>query len=162
LKKTLQQVKGSQSEPMPEKKDDSDRKPVEKPLSALKSGESDSDDEEENDDSFIYANIEDAIKETLGDEIAMYLHPKDAGIVKLKGGSAMPTEEIERVLPRLKSFKLRLHIVRREKLKKWTVYHFGFIEPKVQLGDGSEVVLVHYRNPSGEKIPEPGPEVDSN
>ncbi len=153
LNKTLQQVKGAGHELSSKEKEKKEDRVAKQPKTDL--------DEEENDDSFIYANIEDAIKETLGDEIAMYLHPKDAGIVRKKDGSTVPQEQVEKALPRLKSFKLRLHIVRREKLKKWTVYHFGFIQPVVKLSDGSEVALSSYRNPSGEKIPEPGPEVES-
>lgn len=114
------------------------------------------DEEEESDDSFIYANIEEAIKETLGDEVAMYLHPKDAGPVKLADGTDMTAIDVEKQLPRLQSAKLRLHIVRREQLRRWTVYHMGILEPVLKLQDGSAFPLKSYRSPSGEAVPDPG------
>jgi hypothetical protein len=114
--------------------------------------------EEDDDESFVFADVEEAIRETLGEEVAMYLHPREAGQVKLAGGKTMPVEAVERALPRLSATRMRLHIVRREKLKKWTVYHIGLIEPRLRLKDGTEVELKSYRSPSGEAPPAPGPE----
>jgi hypothetical protein len=111
--------------------------------------------EEENDDSFIYASVEDAIKETLGEEVARYLHPRDAGPVKLSSGKNMSPIEIEKQLPRLTSAKLRLHIVRREKLRRWTVYHMSILEPILTRADGSQCALPNYKPPSGEAVPDP-------
>lgn len=110
---------------------------------------------EENDDSFIYASVEDAIKETLGEQVAQYLHPRDAGPVKLKDGSEMSPIDIEKQLPRLTSAKLRLHIVRREKLRRWTVYHMSILDPVLTLADGSQCPLPSYKPPSGEAVPDP-------
>lgn len=111
--------------------------------------------EDENDDSFIYASVEDAIKETLGEQVARYLHPRDAGPVKLADGKNMSPIEIEKQLPRLTSAKLRLHIVRREKLRRWTVYHMSILEPVLTLADGSRFPLPSYKPPSGEAVPDP-------
>jgi hypothetical protein len=110
---------------------------------------------EENDDSFIYASVEDAIKETLGEQVARYLHPKDAGPVILKDGKEMSPIEIENQLPKLKTAKLRLHIVRREKLRRWTVYHMSILDPVLLRADGSTYALKSYKPPSGEAVPDP-------
>ena len=110
---------------------------------------------EENDDSFIYASVEDAIKETLGEQVAQYLHPRDAGPVKLPDGKDMSPIDIEKQLPRLTSAKLRLHIVRREKLRRWTVYHMSILEPVLTRADGSQCPLPSYKPPSGEAVPDP-------
>lgn len=125
-------------------------------LSAGKSEKKDKDEkEEESDDSFIYASVEDAIKETLGEEVAQYLHPRDAGLVKLEDGKELSPVEIEKQLPHLQSARLRLHIVRREKLRKWTVYHMGILDPVLSMPDGSSFPLKSYKLPSGETVPEP-------
>jgi len=125
---------------------------------AAEKNETQQNDSEENDDSFIYASIEDAIKETLGEEVAQYLHPRDAGIVKLANGKEMSAIDIEKQLPHLKSAKLRLHIVRREQLRRWTVYHMGILEPVLTLSDGSTFPLKSYKLPSGEAVPDPNTE----
>ncbi|MDZ4834131.1 MAG: hypothetical protein SGJ27_10180 [Candidatus Melainabacteria bacterium] len=110
---------------------------------------------EASDDSFIYANVEDAIRESLGDEVAAYLHPRDPGPIKLADGTAMSEVDVEKQLPRLKSAKLRLHIVRREQLREWTVYHIGLLEPVLALSDGSSFPLKSYKSPSGDDVPNP-------
>ncbi len=111
--------------------------------------------DEESDDSFIYASVEDAIKESLGEEVAAYLHPRDPGPVKLADGKTMSEVDIEKQLPHLQSAKLRLHIVRREQLKKWTVYHIGILDPVLRLPDGKSFPLKSYKTPSGNDIPNP-------
>lgn len=112
-------------------------------------------DEEESDDSFIYASVEDAIKESLGEEVAAYLHPRDPGPVKMPDGKEMSEENVEKQLPHLQSAKLRLHIVRREQLRKWTVYHIGILEPVLKLADGTVFPLKSYKPPSGDAVPNP-------
>jgi hypothetical protein len=112
-------------------------------------------DSDEKDDSFIYANVEDAIKETLGAEVAMYLHPRDAGSVTRDDGTKLSEEEVEKKLPRLQSAKLRLHVVRREQLKSWTVYHMSILEPVMKLSDGTTFPLKSYKTPSHDEVPNP-------
>lgn len=129
----------------------SERVQSEAATSERKKSESD----EETDDSFIYASVEDAIREELGDEVAQYLHPRDAGPVKLKDGTEMQEIDVEKQLPRLKSAKLRLHIVRREKLRRWTVYHMSILDPVVTLADGTVYPLKSYKPPSGDAVPDP-------
>lgn len=111
--------------------------------------------DEEKDESFIYANVEDAIRESLGEEVAAFLHPRDPGPVTLADSKSMAEIDVEKQLPRLQSAKLRLHIVRREQLKKWTVYHIGILEPVMKLSDGTVFPLKSYKPPSGEEVPNP-------
>lgn len=151
LMETAAQIRaanGIKDVPTPEKKETSKDVPknTEK-LNAPKPSPKESK-KDDGDDSFIYAEFEQAIKETLGEEVAQYLHPKDAGPVKLADGSDMPVEDIAKALPRLQASKLRLHIVRREKLRQWTVYHFGMMYPVMKLQDGSTMELKSHRTPS--------------
>lgn len=90
------------------------------------------------------------IKKTLGAEAAEYLIPKDAGDVLLADGSVMPPDQVAAQLPRLKSAVLRLHVVRRGKLKEWTIYHFGLMHSVLVEGD-REIPLMHDRPPEEPK-----------
>jgi len=86
------------------------------------------------------------IKITLGIGATEYLIPKDAGDVLLADGSVMPPYQVAQRLPRLKSAILRLHVVRRGKLKDWTIYHFGLMHPILMEGN-REIPLIHDRPP---------------
>ncbi len=107
---------------------------------------------EPKDESYVYENLEDDIAEALGKDYVRYLHPRDAGPVVRADGSRMSSAEIEASLPRLVSAKLRLHIVRRGKLRTWTVYHLGLIEPQVKLKDGRTIELSTVVPPNFEKL----------
>lgn len=89
---------------------------------------------------------EDAIRKTLGADSTEYLHPADPGPVIKADGSAIPIEQIEARLPRLKSATLRLHVVRRGQIKDWTIYHFGFMYPVLSEGT-REIHVTHDRRP---------------
>lgn len=100
---------------------------------------------EAKDENYVYAPLENMIRETLGEEGVLYLHPRDPGKVSRADGSSISPEEIESKLPRLKRANLRLHVVRRGQLKKWTVYHVAITEPVLVDAKGSEIALENYR-----------------
>ena len=108
--------------------------------------------ETDDDHTYVYEGLEDEIIEALGQEAAMYLHPKDAGPVKRSDGTVLALEEIAAYLPRMTSARLRLHIVRRGKLRKWTVYHLALIEPNLVLNSGREVELTTIKKPRFKKM----------
>lgn len=83
------------------------------------------------------------IKKALGDKATEYLIPQEAGRVLNAQGQPLSEEEVLKRLPRLQSALLRLHVVRRGKLQRWTIYHFGFMYPKLLLADGKILPLVH-------------------
>ncbi len=106
-----------------------------------------SESELKSDDSFIYAPVEDTLDELLTPEEKLYLHPKDAaGVVDDKGGS-LDFQKVEESLPRLARFNLRLHVVRRGQLNKWTVYHFAILDPIFVMSDGRELAFKNYLSP---------------
>lgn len=94
------------------------------------------------------------MKTLFGDDAMIYTQPKDAGAVKDEAGKEIPMEDLEKQLPRLKTATMRLHIVRRGQLKDWTVYHFGLMDPVLQLPDGRTIKLKHDRRPSSEETPD--------
>lgn len=100
-----------------------------------------------------YDELTSDLVKTLGPEATKYLVPKDASPVLLADGKVMPPDEVAQKLPRLKSAVLRLHVVRRGKLKEWTIYHFGLMNPVLTEGD-REIALKNDR-PSEEPPPPP-------
>lgn len=107
----------------------------------------------EYDDTFIYAKLADEIITRYGEEglSRCYYIPKEAAAVKLPDGGTMPIDEVERKLPRMKSFTLRLQIVRRGQLKRWTVANVGIIDPVMKLENGTEAKLDLSSGPNNEK-----------
>ncbi|MBP7861696.1 hypothetical protein KA183_08435 [bacterium] len=102
---------------------------------------------EDSDDSFVYARVEDTLDELLTPEEKLYLHPKDAaGVVDDKGG-ALDFQKVEESLPKLMRCTLRLHVVRRGQLNKWTVYHFAILDPVFKTASGSELAFKNYQSP---------------
>lgn len=99
----------------------------------------------DDDENYVYAPIENMIRETLGEEGVMYLHPRDAAAVIKDDGSKYTKAAVLKKLPKLKSVNLRLHIVRRDQLKEWTVYHFTLTEPVLLLANGKSLELNNYR-----------------
>jgi hypothetical protein len=76
------------------------------------------------------------IKETLGESAAEFLTPTDAGDVIDDNGKIMPYSEVEKLLPRLSSINLRLHVVRNGQLDDWTIFHFVFDHAIVTTDNG--------------------------
>lgn len=103
--------------------------------------------DEKSDDSFIYARVEDTLEEMLTPEEKLYLHPKDAAGVLDAGGGALDFQKIEEALPRLLRCNLRLHVVRRGQMNKWTVYHFAILDPVFVDKNGKEIVFTDYQSP---------------
>ena len=102
---------------------------------------------EDSDDSFVYARVEDTLDELLTPEEKLYLHPKDAaGVVDEKGGS-LDFLKLEESLPKLVRCRLRLHVVRRGQLNKWTVYHFAILDPVFKTTSGAELAFKNYQSP---------------
>lgn len=99
----------------------------------------------EDNENYVYAPVEDMIRETLGEEGVLYLHPRDPGKVIRADQSTYEIGELEKILPRLQTANLRLHIVRRGQLKNWTVYHFALTDPVLLLSDGKTKTLNNYR-----------------
>ncbi|MBZ0184900.1 MAG: hypothetical protein K8F91_01520, partial [Candidatus Obscuribacterales bacterium] len=97
------------------------------------------------DDSYVYASVDKAIKEALGEKASAYLHPMDPGEIINNDGTKLTKKELEKLLPRLKSTRLRLHIVRRGQLKDWTVYHFALMNPVLAGKNGFSLPLKDYR-----------------
>lgn len=102
---------------------------------------------EDSDESFVYARIEDTLDEILTPEEKLYLHPKDAAGVVDENGGALDFQKVEEALPRLNRFTLRLHVVRRGQLNKWTVYHFAILDPVFKTVSGEELAFKSYQSP---------------
>ncbi|MDQ5936512.1 MAG: hypothetical protein QG574_3848, partial [Cyanobacteriota bacterium erpe_2018_sw_21hr_WHONDRS-SW48-000092_B_bin.40] len=83
-------------------------------------------------------------KELVG-EAARYNTPKDAAAVKLADGTSLSEEAVAARLPRLKSARLRLHMVRRDQRQPFTVFHFVIADPVLSLSGGNkDVVLKNF------------------
>jgi hypothetical protein len=87
------------------------------------------------------------IKETLGESSTEFLTPTDAGDVIDDSGKIMPSSEVEKLLPRLKSIDLRLHVVRVGQLDDWTIFHFNFHDALVTTGDGKRTATLSLQPP---------------
>jgi hypothetical protein len=93
--------------------------------------------------------------ELFGDA-ARYNTPKDAGAVKLADGTMLSKEVIEARLPRLKSARLRLHMVRRDQRQPFTVFHFVIADPVLTMAadprdkteQAREIILKNFRPPT--------------
>jgi hypothetical protein len=93
---------------------------------------------------------EEYMRKMFGAEATEYLQPKDAGHVIDDQGKALSEELVASKLPRLKDMTLRLHVVRRDKMQPWTVYHFALEHPIVIMPDGMELALTHHQRPKSE------------
>jgi hypothetical protein len=89
----------------------------------------------------------DDIKKALGENATEYLIPQEAGHVLKAQHQTIADDQILKRLPKLQSALLRLHVVRRGKLQRWTIYHFGFMYPKLLLSDGKILPLIHDKKP---------------
>jgi hypothetical protein len=95
-----------------------------------------------------------ALEKELFGEAARYNTPKDAGAVNLADGTKLSKEAIAARLPRLKSARLRLHMVRRDQRQPFTVFHFVIADPVLVVAADSndkqekEIVLKNFRPPA--------------
>jgi hypothetical protein len=96
---------------------------------------------------------EEYMRKMFGAEATEYLIPKDAGNVIGADGKPLSQEEFESKLPRLIDMVLRLHVVRRDKLQPWTIYHFAVEHPVLVTPDGVELALTHHQRPKSESTP---------
>ena len=87
------------------------------------------------------------LREMFGDEAANYVEPKDAGPVVKADGTEMSRQEIEKLLPRLDSCLIRLHVVRKGQLREWTIFHFAVIANVLDLADGNQMKMKHSQAP---------------
>jgi hypothetical protein len=86
------------------------------------------------------------IKETLGESSTDFLVPKDAGEVIDDNGKVMPYAEVQKLLPRLDSVVLRLHVVRVGQLDEWTIFHFNFHDAVLTNDDGTRTFNLHLEH----------------
>lgn len=95
-----------------------------------------------------------SLEQELFGEAARYNTPKDAGAVKLADGTTLSKEAIAARLPRLKSARLRLHMVRRDQRQPFTVFHFVIADPVLALAaepnhkQEKEIILKNFRPPA--------------
>lgn len=75
-----------------------------------------------------------------GDE-AKYLRPADAGNVEKEDGKLVPAADYAQKLPRLKSGVLRIYVVRRGKMQRWSVKKMRLKDPVFALSNGKELAL---------------------
>ncbi|HEY9681697.1 MAG TPA: hypothetical protein V6C86_08950 [Oculatellaceae cyanobacterium] len=87
------------------------------------------------------------IRKSFGADVADYLIPKDAGHVVGADGKPLSDDEVAAQLPRLLQTTLRLHIVRRDKIQNWTIYHFALEQPVLIMPDGKQIALRHHQKP---------------
>jgi hypothetical protein len=90
---------------------------------------------------------EEYIRKSFGADVADFLTPQEAGHVLNADGKPIPESEVEAKLPRLLQSVLRLHIVRRDKIQDWTIYHFALEQPVLIMPDGTEIALRHHQKP---------------
>jgi hypothetical protein len=88
-----------------------------------------------------------------------YLVPKDAGAVIGDDGKALPQESVANRLPRLKAATLRMHMVRRDPVQPFTVFHFVISDPVLLVPEKQgyrQVVLNNFKPPMpGQLTPAP-------
>jgi hypothetical protein len=96
---------------------------------------------------------EEYMRKMFGAEATEYLIPKDAGNVIGADGKPLSQEDVAAKLPRLIDMVLRLHVVRRDKLQPWTIYHFAVEHPVLVTPDGVELALTHHQRPRSESTP---------
>jgi hypothetical protein len=99
-------------------------------------------------------------KEALAEaENSKYLIPKDAGDVLGADGKPIAKDLVASRLPRLKSALLRLHMVRRDPVEPFTVFHFVVSDPVLLLpqnGDYKILMLKNFKPPmTGVAVPDP-------
>jgi hypothetical protein len=86
------------------------------------------------------------IKETLGESSADFLTPQEAGDVIDDNGNIMSYAAVQKLLPRLDSLVLRLHVVRVGQLDEWTIFHFGFHDAVLTNDDGTRTFALHLEH----------------
>jgi hypothetical protein len=80
------------------------------------------------------------IKETLGESSTQFLVPQDTGNVQDESRKTLPYQEVQKVLPRLKSVVLRLHLAQVGEHNEWTIDHFTFHDAIVTTGTGTQKI----------------------
>jgi hypothetical protein len=98
---------------------------------------------------------EKAAKEVLTPEMAKYLYPRDAGQVKLFDGKSVPVEQLADRLPRLYSVVVRLYIVRRGQLSRWTIKKLQLHDAVLINNKGERAHLLETRAPAPSDLETP-------
>jgi len=88
------------------------------------------------------------IKDTLGESSTEFLTPTDAGDVIDDNGKIMSYSEVEKLLPRLSSVMLRLHVVRVGQMDEWTIFHFNVHDALVTTNDGKHKFTLSLQPPN--------------
>ncbi|MBK7839310.1 MAG: hypothetical protein QG625_4656 [Cyanobacteriota bacterium erpe_2018_sw_39hr_WHONDRS-SW48-000098_B_bin.30] len=81
-------------------------------------------------------------KNLFGEEAVKYLHPKNPGKVLRQDKSQIPIAELTNKLPRLVSFQLKLHMVRRDQRLPYSVFQFLVLDPVLYLPESKSTVAL--------------------
>lgn len=98
---------------------------------------------------------EKSAKEVLTPEMAKYLYPKDAAPIKLPDGKTAPIEQFADKLPRLYSAVVRLYIVRRGQLTRWTIKKLQLHDAVLITEKGERLQVLRTKAPSASDLETP-------
>ena len=89
----------------------------------------------------------DIVSDLFGEQMALFLAPKDPGIVTGKDGARVSQNELEKTLPRLETVTLEMHLVRNATDRKWKIMQIHLLKPTVESSANTEIVLLDSTNP---------------
>ncbi|MFN8656939.1 MAG: hypothetical protein U0105_11420 [Candidatus Obscuribacterales bacterium] len=99
---------------------------------------------------------EKSAKEVLAPELLKYLHARDAGPVKLDDGKTVAMEEYGDQLPRLYSAVVRLYIVRRGQINRWTIKKVQLHDAILLTNKGERLQVLRTKAPTPADLETPG------
>lgn len=99
---------------------------------------------------------EKSAKEVLAPEMLKYLHARDAGPVKLHDGKTVSLEEYADQLPRLYSAVVRLYIVRRGQINRWTIKKVQLHDATLVTNTGQRLQVLRTKAPTPADLETPG------
>lgn len=85
--------------------------------------------------------MSDFYMQLLSGDDAKYLRPADAGNIETETGKTTAAADFAQKLPRLKSGVLRIYVVRRGKMQRWSVKKVRLKDPVFELANGKEFAL---------------------
>lgn len=98
---------------------------------------------------------EKAAEEVLTPEMAKYLYPKDAAPIKLADGKSVPMDQFANRLPRLYSIVVRLYIVRRGQLSRWTIKKLQLHDAVLITSKGERAHVLETKAPAPSDLETP-------
>ncbi len=99
---------------------------------------------------------EKSAKEVLAPEMLKYLHARDAGPVMLDDGKTVAMEEYGDQLPRLYSAVVRLYIVRRGQINRWTIKKVQLHDATLLTNKGERLQVLRTKAPTPADLETPG------